>query len=166
MGRPRTWFAACAVLYAAVWAWSWTRLPERVPTHFGGGGQPDDWSSRAAALWFSGLLGLGMVLLFAGLVQLVRRAPAAMVDAPRPEYWKRPENLGRLRKIAVADLWLLGAWTLLLLTAVDWLVVRAATAEDPALGPWPLLLVGGYLVGVLGRVVWMVTRRYPVPENG
>ncbi|MGY1914726.1 DUF1648 domain-containing protein [Blastococcus sp. SYSU DS0973] len=166
MGRPRTWFAASAVLYAAVWAWSWTRLPERVPTHFAAGGEPDDWSSRAAALWFSGLLGLGMVLLFAGLVQLVRRAPAAMVDVPHPEYWKRPENLGRLREIAVADLWLLGAWTLLLLTAVDWLVVRAATAEDPALGPWPLLLVGGYLVVVLGRVVWMVTRRYAVPENG
>ncbi|MGY2064605.1 DUF1648 domain-containing protein [Blastococcus sp. SYSU DS0619] len=166
MGGPRTWFAASTVLYAAVWAWSWSRLPERVPIHFGAGGEPDDWTSRTAALWFTALLGLGMVAVFAGSVWLVRRAGPGLINVPNPQYWKRPENLGRLRGLIVADLWLFGAWTMLLLTAVDWLVVRAATAADPALGPWPLVLVGGYLVVVLGRVMWSYTRRYAVPPSG
>lgn len=166
MGSARTWFAASVALYAVVWAWSWSRLPERVPTHFDAGGEPDDWSSRAAALGISGLLGFGTALLFLAIVWAVPRVGVQFVNVPNPQYWKRPENLARMRVLAVEDLWWLGAWTMLLLAAVVWLVVRAATAEDPALGLWPLVLVVGYLVAVLGRVAWTYTRRYAVPPPG
>ncbi|TYP86125.1 DUF1648 domain-containing protein [Blastococcus xanthinilyticus] len=166
MGSPRAWFTVAAGLYVAVWAWSWTRLPERVPVHFGAGGEPDDWSSRGAALLTTGLLGLGTALLFVGCVRLVRRTRGEWLNVPNPRYWKHPENLARLRELAAGDLWLFGAWTVLLLAGVDWLIVRAATAEDPGLGWWPLALVAGYLAGVVGRTVWMYRRRYAVPEDG
>ncbi|MGY2002034.1 DUF1648 domain-containing protein [Blastococcus sp. SYSU DS1024] len=163
--RARSWFATAAALYAAVWVWSWTRLPERVPVHFGAAGDPDAWADRPTALVATALLGLGVVAVFAGAVRLVRRTRPELIDVPNGEYWKRPENVGRLRGLIAADLWSLGAWTLLLLCAIDWLIVRAATADDPSLGPWPLVLVGGYLLGVAARLVWMFTRRYAVPPE-
>jgi uncharacterized membrane protein len=165
MRSARGVFLAGVALYALVWAWSWTRLPERVPTHFGIGGEPDDWSSRGTALWTTGLIGLGTALVFVGTVALVRRTRPDVVNVPHPDYWKRPDNLPRMRALVAEDLWLFGAWTLLLLTGIDWLIVRAATAEDPGLGPWPMVLVGGYLAGVAARIAWMYRRRYAVPRE-
>ncbi|MGY1718029.1 DUF1648 domain-containing protein [Blastococcus sp. SYSU DS0552] len=163
--RARSWFAAATALYAAVWVWAWTRLPARVPVHFGPGGEPDTWAGRPAALVGAAVLGLAMAAVFAGCARFVRRCRPELVNVPNPGYWKRAENLDRLRGMITTDLWLIGAWTFLLLTGVQWLVVRAATADDPGLGPWPLVLVGGYLVGLAAHLGWMFTRRYAVPPE-
>ena len=100
-----------------------------MPVHFSGGGAPDSWSSRAAALWTFGLLGVGTGLLFMGLV------------------W-------------------FGAWTLLLLAVVRVLVVRAAGMEEPRLGPEGFGAIGMYLLVVVARTAWALTRRYAVPTDG
>ena len=33
--------------------WAWPQLPRQIPTHFGVNGQPDAWSERGWASWFS-----------------------------------------------------------------------------------------------------------------
>ncbi|MCF6745929.1 DUF1648 domain-containing protein [Blastococcus sp. KM273128] len=166
MGSGRSWFLAAAAACAAAWGWSLARLPERVPVHFGGAGEPDRWAGRAEALWTSGLLALGTALLFAGLVGLVGRVPAHSLNVPNPDYWKRPEHLPRLRALVAEDLWWIGAWTLLLFAAVQVLLVRAAQLPDPRLDGWAYAVLGLYLLAVLGRVGWMLTRRFAVPEPG
>ncbi|MGY1722991.1 DUF1648 domain-containing protein [Blastococcus sp. SYSU DS0533] len=166
MGSGRWWFLGGAVSSAAAWGWSLVRLPDRVPVHFGGAGDPDRWVGRAEALWTSGLLAVGMALLFAGLVRLVHRAPAHLFNVPPPEHWKRPEHLPHLRALVADDLWWIGAWTLLLIAAVQVLVVRAAQLADPRLDGWAFAVLGLYLLAVLGRVGWMLTRRYAVPAPG
>jgi hypothetical protein len=107
-----------------------------------------------------------MAALFLGLVALVRRASPELINVPHPGYWKRPEHLARLRELMAEDMWLLGAWTLLLVAGVQLLIVRAAGLPEPRLDGWAVVVVGGYLVAVLGRVVWMGTRRYAVPPSG
>lgn len=158
-------FAAAAAACAAAWLWSWYRLPERVPVHFDGGGSPDAWSSRAGALWTAALLGLGTALVFAGTVWLTRRISVGLINTPHPRYWKRPENVPRLRELMVEDLWLIGAWTMLLLAAVQLLIVREAGQAEPRLDGWAVAVVVGYVVVVLGQIVWMYTRRYAVPDE-
>jgi uncharacterized membrane protein len=166
VGSAHRWFLAAAGTFAAAWGWSLARLPDRVPVHFGGGGEPDRWAGRAEALWTFGLLSLAMALLFAGLVALIARAPAELVNVPNPGYWKRTEHLPQLRRLVADDLWLIGAWTLLLLAAVQVLVVRAARLPDPRLDGWAVAVLGLYLLAVLGRVGWMLTRRYAIPDPG
>lgn len=165
MGTAPRWFAASGVLYAAVWAWSLGQLPARVPIHFGGSGEPDEWTSRPAALWTFGLVGLGIALLFAGLAWLMGRVGAEHINVPHPEYWKRPEHLGTLRRLMTEDMWLFGTWTLLLLAAVLALVVRAAGLPEPRLDEWAVAVVGLYLLVVAGHIGWLLTRRYAVPEQ-
>jgi sterol desaturase/sphingolipid hydroxylase (fatty acid hydroxylase superfamily) len=160
----RGWFAGAALVFTAAWLWSLGRLPERVPIHFGGSGEADTWSSRTAALWVFAGLGLGTAALFAGLVWFLGRIPAEHMDVPHPEYWKRPEHLGRLRRLVAEDVWWLGASTLLLLAVLLVLVVRAAGMDEPRLGPWGPVAIGIYLLGVLARTAWVLTRRYAVPR--
>jgi uncharacterized membrane protein len=164
--KARAVFLVAAATCAAVWLWSAPRLPERVPVHFSGGGSPDSWSSRAAALWTFGLLGVGTGLLFVGLVWFVGRVPAQQINVPRPDYWKQPEHLGRMRRLLAEDMLWLGAWTLLLLAVVQVLVVRAAGMAEPRLGPEGFAAIGIYLLVVVARTAWALTRRYAVPTDG
>ncbi|TFV45092.1 DUF1648 domain-containing protein [Blastococcus sp. TF02A-35] len=166
MGSAQRWFAGAGVLFAAAWAWALVRLPARVPIHFGGSGGADAWSSRTAALVTFAALGLGTAALFAGLVRFLGRVPAEHINVPNPAYWKQPEHLGRLRRLIAEDMWWFGASTLLLLAVVLVLVVRAAGMDEPQLGPWGPAAVGAYLLVVIARTVWMVTRRYAAPRPG
>ncbi|RBY94160.1 hypothetical protein DQ244_02035 [Blastococcus sp. TBT05-19] len=163
MTSASRWFAGAVALFAAAWGWAFVRLPERVPTHFGAGGEADAWSSRSAALWTFAALGLGTAALFAGLVRFLERIGVEHLTIPNPEHWKQPEHLGRLRRLLAEDMWWLGAATLVLLAVVQVLVVRAAGMDDPDLGPEGPVLIGLYAAVVIARTVWVVRRRYAVP---
>jgi hypothetical protein len=54
-------------LTALDWAVAWSRLPERVPMHFGPDGRATSWATRGEAMRFDLVL-LGGVLLFATVV--------------------------------------------------------------------------------------------------
>jgi len=41
----------------------WSKLPDRVPTHFNIAGNPDDWSGKTTLLFLPGALGIGIYLL-------------------------------------------------------------------------------------------------------
>ena len=65
--------AVCAVLSLAVVGWSVSlgaQLPDPMPIHWGLSGRPNGWMSRSLALALGPLMGLGVPLLVAGLVQI------------------------------------------------------------------------------------------------
>jgi uncharacterized membrane protein len=160
----RTLFTGVAVSYAVTWLWVEGRLPARVPTHFGAGGRVDTWSSRGAAAVSLGVLGLGVTLAFVALVALVQRVPRPFVNIPNADYWTRPEHRAQLRRLVADDLWLFGAWTLLLLVAVQLLILHAAQLAQPSVQPWAPVLLVVYLAGLAARGGWMYRGRYAIPR--
>ncbi|WP_235738724.1 DUF1648 domain-containing protein [Nocardioides alcanivorans] len=162
MRNPGTLFLlATGVVHAVVLAMVAPGLPDRVPTHFGGSGKADDWSSRAEALWTFGLIGAGLLLLFVLISLWIPRMNASMINAPHKEWWtETPEREATLRRRIANDTSFLGGATILLisLTTVD--TARAAQTSDPELGWlfWGGLI--GYLLLTVGVVVWMYGWRY------
>ncbi|PPK97936.1 uncharacterized protein DUF1648 [Kineococcus xinjiangensis] len=156
----RAAFLAAALLYAAVVAVSAVVLPERVPVHFGPGGEADSYSSRAWAVTVDVVLGAALTALFAGLAAWMRRVPLDLVNVPHPEHWKTPERAPELRRRLRDDLYGIGAATLLLLAALTALVTRTAVSGSERL-PWgALVLVVVYLVGIGIWTVRTLTVRY------
>jgi hypothetical protein len=97
---------------------------------------------------------LGAAFLFAATVRLVRRAPLSLVNVPNAEYWKRPAQVPRLRRMLGEDLWTIGAATVSLLTSVQRLLVRAAGRANRTVAPWAWVCLGVHLVGVGVWVRW------------
>ncbi|WP_432494458.1 DUF1648 domain-containing protein [Kineococcus auxinigenes] len=158
-------FAGSVVLYAAAVVVAALVLPERVPTHFGGSGEADDWSSRTGAVTVSALIGAALAALFAALAAGVRRLPVDVVNVPNAWYWRAPEHEAELRRRAVGDLWAVGTATMLLLTAVEGAIVQVALTGTGRLPWWFFAVFGTWIAGLL---VWALTlgpTRYRVPEG-
>jgi len=64
-------FMAIPFIYLA---YIWNSLPERVPTHFGEGGNADDWSSKTSLLLIPGAIGIGNYLLMLLIPLLTQKA--------------------------------------------------------------------------------------------
>jgi serine/threonine-protein kinase len=83
-----------ALLYAGFlghWSWSGGHLPDRVATHFNGGGEPNGWMSRDSHQTFMLIFGLSFPLLVPGLINLSRWFPRGL-NIPHKEYWLAPER--------------------------------------------------------------------------
>ncbi|HEX8508777.1 MAG TPA: DUF1648 domain-containing protein [Propionibacteriaceae bacterium] len=163
MKRARSWFAGALGVYAAGWLWSWSRLPEQVPIHFGPGGQADQWSSRGSALLFTALLGLGTTAFFVAIAAAAKHGSPFWVNIPNAGYWKQPAQMAQMRRLLIEDLWIFGTWTLLLLSSIQVLTVRAADMPRPTIAPWAPVCLAVYLVGVAAWIWWLYRRRYAVP---
>lgn len=84
-------------------AWYWPQLPDRVATHFGIDGQPNDWMSRTSSTLMLCGIQLGLPLFLAGVMSLANRLPDSMINIPHREYWLHPDrraatSLWRFRK--------------------------------------------------------------------
>lgn len=163
--HARAAFLGACTAYAIVWLWSTSWLPARVPTHFVLSGSVDGWNSRRAALLSTALLGVGTAALFGGPVWLVAHSSGALVNIPNAAYWRRPQHLAQMRRLVSEDLWGFGAWTLLLLSAIQVLIVRAAGMPRPRVDPWAQLLLAVYLGGTALWILWMYRTRYAVPPD-
>ncbi|MEV5980995.1 DUF1648 domain-containing protein [Streptomyces sp. NPDC052114] len=60
-------FVVAVVAYVGVFLAHYDRLPDRIATHFSGGGTADDFMSRTTALWFGAGMLAGLGLLFSVL---------------------------------------------------------------------------------------------------
>ena len=84
----------------------WTLLPEKVATHFGPNGQPDDWMSKSAATLL--MLGLQLIMpwFFVGIGRGLKYMPASLINVPHREYWfaeeRRPESLVKMQRFLLA----------------------------------------------------------------
>lgn len=73
-------------------AWYWPQLPERVATHFGIDGKPNDWMSRSASTIVFLVLQSGVPIFLLGMTSLAFRMPTSMLNIPNREYWLQPER--------------------------------------------------------------------------
>lgn len=81
----RGWKLFNLILVVALFAfsaWAYPQLPDRIPTHFGIGGEPDAWSDRSVAAWF-------LLPAVAAFVTVVMLLVGAMVSR-RPQYVNMP----------------------------------------------------------------------------
>jgi hypothetical protein len=124
-------------------------LPERVAVHFGSGGEANGWMTRSAHLLFIGALGVGVPLLFAGLVLLIGWIPAQFINVPRRDYWLAPEREAETRGLISRGLLWLGCLMVVFFSGIQLLLVQANLVA-PAHWPmqWGLPVTGGFLVGV------------------
>lgn len=156
----RAAYVAATLLYAGVVLWAWSTFPERVPVHWGGGGDVDRVVSKGRALAELVVIGGVMSLLLGGAAVLVRRLPLAWINVPHKEFWTRPENRPVLHRRLATDLWLVATATLLLLTVLVVQVGLVADDPDPRLGPLFWVTFGVYLLLMVGYAVHSAVRRY------
>lgn len=155
---PRMVLILATVAWLVALIWLVATLPERVPTHWSGGGTPDGWSSKAFAIGFAVLL---PVVFFFPMIWLSRLAlvwPDG-VNVPHKEWWlDRPRRLVRFERLLREDLMVIVGITLLLMVGTDLIIGYAAHQPGgtvPA-GWFPVLLVA-YLAALTVVIVRMLT---------
>jgi uncharacterized membrane protein len=157
-----TMYGLVLILRIVTISWAAVKLPDPVASSFGASGAATGWSSRSAYLAFdigvSALMVLGMPML-----SRLANGSGAGVNIPNRDYWFRPENRAMLRRLMTGDLVFIACATGLLLTWVTVSVVIANQQAVPAMGSWSMLVVGAFVVVVVGRTVWMKVSRYAVP---
>lgn len=146
------WITVLITGLVAVWlgvlAWQATVLPERVPTHFGSGGEPDGWSSKSGALAFSVLGPLLFALPLPLMSLMVLRWPSS-INVPNKQWWTASgARLRRFERLLREDLWLITALTLALLVAGQVGIVMAARSGTDQMPGWAL--PGALVVFIVG----------------
>ena len=143
----------------------WRVLPERVATHFGPGGEPNDWMDRTAAAILLGGFQLVFPLLLLSVVRLLKWTPNAFINIPHREYWLAPER----RETALA--WLarpmsgMAGLTAALLVATSHLTFRA-NVRAGRLEEFPFFVcLAIYLAGTFLLVIRILRRFGRVPRQ-
>ena len=153
-------FAVTTVLAAAAVVIAAGLLPERVPTHFGAGGDADDWSSRTEAVTFLALLTLGMAGLFAALAWWMPRMSMEWVNVPDKQRWIEAGREGELRRRLREDALLFGASTNVLVLSTTIAMVQAASSGTDALPVWWFVVFAGWLLLTTVHAVFIHRARY------
>lgn len=156
-----------ATAYVVVLGRSAFVLPDRVPSHFDGSGQVDDWTSRTAMVAFWAAMGLVVLVAMPALTRLAAAGDGTWVNMPQrsKDYWFAPERRAEFRVRFGDDLDGFAALTGALMTAVLALTTWVATTgrED---APWWVFvaLTGSYLAAT---AVWVVRllRAYRPPAS-
>ena len=153
--RPTVLLALLYLGFFAYLALSAGQLPQRLATHFGGGGQADGWMTRTGYLEFMSLFGLAFPLGLVGIFALARFLPAAAWNLPNRDYWLAPER----RAATCACLLRYALWLACLILA---LVIEmhyttiAANREHPPHLPMRFffMLLGCFLAGL---AIWLIS---------
>lgn len=168
-GMPREptarWILVLMAVLTVVWlgilAWQVAVLPDRVPTHFGSGGEADGWSSKGGALAFTVLLPVLVVFPMPLMSLLALRWPQS-INVPNRDWWTATApRLRRFERLLREDLWLFAALTLALFLAIDVGIVVAARSADGNLSQaflWGALVL--FLIGIGAVMARMFGRRY------
>jgi polyferredoxin len=154
--RLLLFLAFCVIALTAVEGVNvWPRLPDRIPTHFGPGGQPDAWSNKGAFAVY-GILAMatGMLALFSFICS--RLCSPALYNFPGKE---RMLKLGRAQQdYVIAPLREGLAWmgsgvtiALSLLERQSWEVALQAR-QGISLWPIPIAITVGFTAIIIGIV--------------
>lgn len=140
-GTIAFWLGGVAFVVALVVAAG--SLPERVPLHWGLGGDVDRWGSRSEYVWSMALLGALMMVIFGLLPALLPRLPRRLVNVPYARYWRQHEHWPLAVRRTLNALRWMGALTWLLLIGMVWFGAGDTAGQGT---PWIGWLVVGYLV--------------------
>lgn len=136
------------------------RLPEQVATHFTVAGTPDSWMTRERAVWSFAAFAAGISAFIPALSFLIRFLPADLLNVPRKDYWRLPENYPK----ACEDLlrWSFGiaALSVIFVSGCFLLLVRANRISPPALSSATVGGLAAIYLGVLAIGIVQLTRHF------
>ena len=148
-------------------AWYWTQLPDRVATHFGIDGNPNDWMSKTNATILLCSLQVGLPLFFLSIGFSISKLPATVINIPNREYWLHRDR----RAETIAHMTTMLSWIAVLITLemiaivhLTFLANRSGMALNANLF---LVVLGVFLLAVfsiVGRSMWHL--RLPKFKNG
>jgi len=154
-------FAGAGVVFVVLWVSILIAGPETVPGHFSFDGTVTRSDPTLEFLGYMALVGVGTAALVVG----VARIPIEYLNIPKRDKWNTPELLGQLKTLVTADIWLLGAATLMLLVTA--LATSGFGGLGGEIGAWTLpVVVGPYLIVnviVVGRMLF--GSRYTPPGS-
>lgn len=160
--KKRRWlpvvvYLLCLVGAGVVWWACSHNLPQKVATHFDISGRADGWMSGSEFLRSFGLFGLLLPLLVPAIMGILRILPERWLNIPQKDYWMRPENRGEIgRFLFPASFWIAAA-NVLFVAGLFYLTVEANRQSPPVLNGFGMaVLTGGFLLAVLGWVVYVV----------
>ena len=155
-GRAALWllYPAALLILAGCFAYGATiydSLPDTVPTHWGGSGQPDAWAEKSfGSVFLPLLIGAGLILFLA----LIAAAVPLMVPAEqRATVWERYRREGMIRGTIAA----MGGVGVLLACILGYLTVNGwRNPEQVAL--WPALTGTGLLLAAVVAAYALASR--------
>lgn len=122
-------FAVGCVLSAGQHYYYWTQLPERIATHFGADGQPNDWMSKAAGTLLICAFQIGIPLLLFSISSIVSVLPASMINIPHREYWLHPDRRTQSLEWMHRMMSWIAVLSMLFMSAISHLTFEANMAE-------------------------------------
>lgn len=125
---------------------NWERIPDSIPTHFGGSGKPDDWGSKYTLLLLPSIL----VIIYSGFTVLSRY----------PHVYNYPwriteENAERQYLLARTFLCWLKLEIILLFTFIEWTTIQVAFRYSEGLGLTFLPISLIVIFGTIGMYFWL-----------
>ena len=124
---------------------NWERIPDSIPTHFGGSGRPDDWGSKYTLL----LLPFILIIIYSGFTILSRYPHVCNYP------WRiTEENAERQYLLARTFLCWLKLEIILLFTFIEWATIQLALgySEGLRLTFLPISLI--VIFGTIGIYFW------------
>lgn len=159
-----TLFFLATLGYIGFTFWALAQLPDQVPAHFDGAGNPDRISGKAELAWGNvGVAGL-MVALFGIFPFFLHKIPHKHWNLPNKDYWLAPgrkaETLARMQLYFVG----MGLATMLLLGSIAWGIYQVGSGARETL-PFSWWGMGLYLVVVGWMTVAMCRFFFQKPKE-
>ncbi|MBN2590463.1 MAG: DUF1648 domain-containing protein [Sedimentisphaerales bacterium] len=129
-------------------------LPDRVATHFGSDGTPNDWMSKDMHFLLMVGMGLGIPWLLVCIGLVCRFIPARFVNIPNRDYWFSPERKQKSCLYFSRYMIWMSCLTIAFFAGVQYTIVKA-NQNSPVKIPnelfWPLLI--GFLIAT---TIWSI----------
>lgn len=138
---------------------TYSRLPERVASHFGANGVANGWMSRDGYAWF--MVGVGTLVTVTILAAFgsVRYLPSALVSIPRRDYWLAPERRDATARTLMRSGLLMVGLNAFFFLAVHLLIVAANQTQPPKLSSAVWALLAAFLL-TTGALTLKLYRRF------
>lgn len=136
------------VLLFLVCQW-WEALPQRIPTHFGAGGEPDAWGSKSSLL----IITIVAIATY-GLLTILNRYPhtfnylVEITEANAEEQYRMARQLMAVLKVEIT-------W---MFAYIQWITIQVALGKASGLGSLFLLITMIVLLGSLGVYLYKASR--------
>jgi hypothetical protein len=133
--------AAGLVLVFVILAQAWSALPARVPQHFGAGGQPDGWGSKATLWLFPGIsVGISLLLTIVNRFPHTFNYPWPITEQNAEAQYVLARTLLSAMKVEIVGL----------MTYLEWTTIKVALGQSAGLGALFLPIFLGVMVATTG----------------
>ena len=129
-------------------------FPEQIASHYGGGGTPDGWMTRAGYLKFMLTFGALLPLVLAVVIGALPRLFSRGINIPNREYWLAPAERERTLSFLAAVACVFGSMIAVFIAGLHYVLLRANQSAPPRLPLelfWPLM--GAFAVAL---VIWIL----------